>query len=331
LRRRILPLASFFFLLVGVWATPAGAGNPAEQTLVRKDLDQGRADRALDILATTLGQNPKDAEAHNLRCRVYYQEEQWDQAITDCEAAVQVAPGESSFHLWLGRAYGKKAEHASVLSAYQLARRVRAEFDQAVQLDARNAEALADLGEFEVMAPVVVGGSMARAEGVVQQLRGVDPARALDLQARIAEAKKDYASAEADFRRAIQQSSYPPNAWMDLAAFYRRRGRLDEMVMAAHNGASLDLNHGPALVDGASNLALAGREPQIAIQWLDQYLNSDAQSEVAPAFVVRAQLAGLLQTQGDMRGAQQQLAEVHVLASAYRVPTPTNAFARSGL
>ncbi len=331
MRKRILLPASLLLLSAGLLALPAIAAPPVRQDLVWQDLERGRADEALQNIAKLLAQNPKDPEAHNLRCRVYYQEEQWDQAIADCEAAVQLAPGNSDFHLWLGRAYGQKAAHASIVSGYPLARKVHAEFERVVQLDPNNAEALADLGEFDVMAPAVVGGGVTHAEAIVQQLRGVDPAGALVLQARIAESKKDYASAEAAFKSAIQQSSYPADAWMDLAAFYRRRGRLDEMVTAAHTGASLDPNHSPALVDGASNLALAGREPQTAIQWLQQYLDSNAQSEIAPAFVVRAQLAHLLQNLGDIEAAQQQLAVVHALASAYRIPPVVNASARTGL
>lgn len=298
---------------------------------MHEDLDQGRADSALAALNATLGRNPNDAEAHNLRCRVYYQEEAWDQAIADCEAAVELAPGDSTFHLWLGRSYGQKAAVASLMSGYALARRVHTEFEQAVQLDPHNAEALADLGEFDVMAPSMVGGGLARAGAVVQQLRGVNPAGARTLEGRIAESKKDYAGAEAAFRDAIQHSSYPANAWMDLAAFYRRRGRLDAMAAAAHTGASLDPNHGTALVDGASNLSMAGRELPTAIEWLRQYLNSHAQSEQAPVFAVRAQLARLLQKQGDEQAAEQQLAAVRALASGYRIPSGNPASRDAGL
>lgn len=316
----------FFAVSAALWALPPGAANSA-----RQDLNLGRADEALETLATVLNQNPKEAQAHNLRCRVYYQEEQWDPAIADCEAAVELAEDDSNFHLWLGRAYGQKAAHASIVSGYPLARKVHAEFERAVELDAHNAEALADLGEFDVMAPAVVGGGIAHADAIVQQLRSIDPAGSLVLQAGIAEAKKDFAAAETNLKAAIANSSDPANAWMDLASFYRRRGRLDEMVAAAHTGASLDARHGPALVDGASNLTLAGREPETAILWLQEYLNSHAQSEVAPAFVVRTQLARLLQIQGDIEAAQQQLAVVHALASAYRIPSSINASVRTGL
>ncbi len=304
----------------------AGAANPT-----RRDLELGRADSALQSLNATLAGNPNDAEAHNLRCRIYYQEEAWDRAISDCEAAVKLAPNDSNFHLWLGRAYGEKAAHASLLSSYPLARKVRAEFENAVQLDAKNAAALADLGEFDVMAPIVVGGGYARADSVVQQLRGVNPAGALDLQAEIAESKKDYGTAEANLRAAIAQSADPAGAWMDLAAFYRRRGRVDDMVAAVHQGAALDRRHSAALVDGASNLILAGREPQTAIEWLRQYLTSDAQSELAPAFVVRAQLADLLQNLGDLAAAQDQIAMVRALASGYRIPSGSAVTRAAGL
>ena len=319
--RRVLVVLSAALL----WTAAARAANP------HQDLELGRADGALQSLNAALASDPNDAEARNLRCRVYYQEEQWDQAISDCEAAVGLAQSNSNFHLWLGRAYGQKASRASLLSAYPLARRVHAEFEQAAKLDPRNAEALADLGEFDVMAPSVVGGGMVHAEAVAQQLGKVNPAGALTLVARMAESKKDYGSAEAALKDAIRKSSHPADAWMDLASFYRRRGRLDEMVQAAHTGVSLDLKHGTATVDAASNLALAGREPQTAIEWLRQYLQSNAQSEMAPTFVVRAQLAQLLRKQGDVEAAQEQLAAVRALASGYRVPSGNATSRMAGL
>lgn len=317
LRKVISMLGACLVLSAAMWASAGTPDNP-----VQRLLNFGRADEALAGLNTTLAQNDNDALAHNFRCRVFYQEEQWDQAVADCEAAVRLEPSNSNFHLWLGRAYGQKAARVSLVTAYKLARRVPSEFETAVQLDPHNADALADLGEFDVSAPPIVGGGLSRAEAVVQQLQAVSPAAALNLQARIAESKRDYGSAESSFKAAIARSSDPANAWMDLAAFYRRRGRIDDMTSAAHTGVSLDRAHGPALVDGASNLAQAGRDPQTAILWLQQYLSSYAQSESAPAFAVRAQLAKLLASRGDSQAAQEQLAAAHALASAYRIPTP---------
>jgi tetratricopeptide (TPR) repeat protein len=323
LRRLSFILGGVFTLSAALgWAMPSVAADP-----IRADLTFGRADSALLQLNAILAQDPSDADAHNLRCRVYYQEERWDRAISDCEAAVHADPSNSNDHLWLGRAYGQKASHTNLIAAYKLAHKVAAEFQQAVLLDPNNAAALSDLGEFDVSAPPVVGGGLQRADGVVAQLQAVNPSSALFLHARIAEAQKNYAAAEGDYKAAIAQSSNPAGPWMDLASFYRRRKRYDEMVAAIHTGASLDPNHGPALVDGAANLIQANLEPQTAIQLLQQYLNSQAQSEDSPAFAVRAKLAQLLVDQGDSAGAQEQIAAARALASGYRVPSQGHASA----
>lgn len=318
--RGALGAAAVFLFSATLWALPPTAAHE-----VREDLNLGRADAALRILDPAIAHDPTDAEARNLRCRVYYEEEQWEMAIADCEAAVQSAPGNGEDHLWLGRAYGKKAARGSLVAAYRLARKVHTEFETAVRFDPHNGAALADLGEFDVEAPAVVGGGIRSAEAILVQLRSVDPVRASTLQAEIAEEKKDYVSAEAAYKAAIEQSHEPADPWVDLAQFYRRRGRMDDMLKALHTAVALDRAHGPALVEAAALLTQSGQDPATAITWLRDYLTSHAQSEEEPAFVVRTQLAKLLAMQGNQQAAQEQIAAVHALASGYRIPSTASA------
>ena len=105
-------------------------------------LQAGEADKAMALL----GSLPQSAEAHNLRCRVFFSLEDWDLAANECQQAV-IGDGQSSDnHLWLGRALGEKAERASFLNAYSLGKRVREEFEEAARLSPRNADALARFG-----------------------------------------------------------------------------------------------------------------------------------------------------------------------------------------
>ena len=71
--------------------------------------------------------------------------------------------------LWYGRALGEKADRVSFIKAYGLAKRVKAEFETAVSLDPRNAEALSDLGDYYTEAPAIVGGGKDKAEDVAGQ------------------------------------------------------------------------------------------------------------------------------------------------------------------
>lgn len=281
---------------------------------------RGHANEALQLIDSALQRNTGDAAAWNLQCRVYLAQGRTDAAIDSCRQAVQVAPANSEFHVWLARAYGAKASTSSMIVAYKTAKLVRAEFETAVKLDGNNREALADLGQYYVEAPKILGGGYDKAEQLARHLATLDSVRADQLRAHIAEAKKDYSGAEQELRAEIAASQSPEaiaQAWMDLGSFYRRRGRWTDMMTALRKGADANAAHGPALVDGASTLIQAGRESALAAQWLHEYLDGNALSETAPAFLVHAQLGDLLKKQGNAPAANREFAAAHALSANY--------------
>jgi tetratricopeptide (TPR) repeat protein len=324
-----LPLSPLLLGLLCLWqpGTAAAASIPSNQLdPVTADLAAGRADDAISRLNLSLSAQPADAEAHNLLCRVYYQEQRWDDAIHQCEAAVQLAPQDSEYHLWLGRAYGEKADSIHSIKAYGLAKKVRSEFERAVQLDSKNVDALSDLGEFYTAAPGLVGGGKDKAQGVVQKLELLEPVQAHQLKGLLAEKEKNYPLAETEFKAAVEASGQAPDAWMTLSSYYARRKQWDQMMEALHTGMDADAKaarpHGPALVDGAGILSRHQREPQLATQLLQLYLASPNQSAGAPAFQVHVQLSRLLEQQGDHAGAQEQIAAAAALAHDYHPTQP---------
>ncbi|MGC1784031.1 MAG: tetratricopeptide repeat protein [Acidobacteriaceae bacterium] len=300
-------------------ASPAPS-SPAAYLAIHRDLTDGHADEAISLLATQLSLNASDANAHQLLCRVYIQEERWHDAEGECEQAVRLDPNNSSDHLWLGRAYGVEAAHASLGRAYSLARKIRVQFETAVQLDSRNISALSDLGEYDVDVPRLIGGGVGRAEKIATQLAPLDPTRFHALQAKIDEKKSDLTGAENEWKQAIQSSAHPAKQWMELAEFYARQKNFPAMRQAIANGVAADHGNGRALVAGASLLMQHHQNLPQATRMLRQYLASPNQSEEAPAFQVRAQLGSLLASQGKQADAQTQYAEAHALAGNF-VPT----------
>jgi tetratricopeptide (TPR) repeat protein len=283
-------------------------------------LQAGEADRALALL-NSLAQTGSNAEAYNLRCRVEFTLEEWDRAANDCDQAANLDGQSSGNHMWLGRALGEKASRASFLSAFSLGKRVKAEFEEAVRLNPRNAEALADLGEFYDEAPGVMGGGTAKAEAVAAQLDPIDPVRAHELRGHIAEQRKDYGTAERELKQALTASAHPAFEWMTLANFYRFRQRWTEMESALRSGenaAQRDKRAGVALYNGASVLMRTNRDPARAARMFEDYLAGSAKTEEAPAFVALTRLARLQQQLGDSAAASRERAAALALAHDYR-------------
>ena len=280
-------------------------------------LQAGEADKALSLLSSL----PATPEAHNLRCRVLLTLERWDAAANECEQAVRMDGQNSSYHLWLGRALGERADRASFVSAYGLGKRVRQEFETAVQLDGRNADALADLGEFYNSAPGIVGGGADKAANVAGQLDHVDAARAHQLRGWAAESQKDYGTAERELREAASVDPHPAFAWMSVASFYRRRQRWNDLDTALQSGikaAQRDRQAGVALYNGSSILTKANRNLPLAAKMLEDYLASSSKSEEAPAFAAYTRLAKVKAQLGDRAGAAQAREAALALAHDYK-------------
>ena len=288
----------------------------ADATQANNLLQQGRVAEAITSLQGVLAEQPDDAQAHLLLCRVYYAQNLADNAIRECELAVSRAPYSSDSQLWLGRAFGFKASHANPIAALKLAIKVRNAFERAVELDPENIHAMSDLGEFYVAAPSLIGGGLDKAQALAARMQPHFPAAAHRLLALIAEKEKDNATAEAEFSNAVAAGK-TPEAYIDLGHFYQRHNQPAKMLEALQSAIAADHRKGPAIVDAASILTDAHLSPGLAENLLRTYLSSSAKTDDAPAFKVHVQLGDLLAQHGDPAGAHREYAAALALAPNY--------------
>ncbi len=301
-------LKSVIFLL----AIPLSVAAQAPRDL----LASGHVDEALQTL-NQQAQTAPTGETFNLLCRAHFELGEWDAAISSCERAVALAPNNSLYHLWLGRASGEKADHASFLSATGLAKKVRTELERAVELDPANWEARTDLAEFYIEAPGIVGGGKDKARAQAEKLAPLNLASSHWVKARIAEKEKDEATAEREYHAAIDASQGGVRAWLNLAGFYRHLNQFDAMEQALHTMESRPLDHPAALVDGASMLLRSERNLPLAVRLARRYLVSTTVEE-APAFKAHAILGDLLEKQGERAEAAEEYRAALALAHSYR-------------
>ncbi len=313
LRKIGFRLIHLLFVLLLIFSFSAAALATTPQDL----LAVGRVDQAVQTLERQI-QSAPSAESYNLLCRAHFELGDWDGGIPACEKAVELAPRNGLYHLWLGRIYGEKAGHAGVFSAAGLARKVRTEFERAVEFAPNSWEARTDLAEFYLEAPGIVGGGKDKARAQAELLVPLNPARAHWVKARLAQKDKNFGLAEEEYRAAVEASHGGARAWVDLAGFYRHTSRFEDMEQALRTAESSPLDYPGALVDGANILVSSGRDSPLAFRLLRRYMASTTVEE-APVFWARFLLGKLFENQGDAAAAADQYRSALAMAHNYRL------------
>ena len=139
-------------------------------------VEQRRWAEARQFFADWLRRRPTDAQAHFYLGRIAFGQHDYDTAAARFEAAVELHTHKADFHLWLGRAYGRQAEHAFVLKQPWLAGKARRQFETAVALDPQSVAARWALMEYYLKAPGFLGGSRDKARAEARAIERCDAA-----------------------------------------------------------------------------------------------------------------------------------------------------------
>ncbi|MGO9402358.1 MAG: tetratricopeptide repeat protein [Terriglobales bacterium] len=134
--------------------------------------------------------------------------------------------------------------------------------------------------------------------------------------ARIAEKKKDYATAEREYRRYIELSQGDAEAWLNLAIFFRNQKRFDEMEQAIVKVSQAPTTKLEVLEEASGMLFRAGRSYPFATELLHRYF-ATGPVEAAPAYKAHYLLGALLEKQGDKAGAAREYRASLALVQSY--------------
>ena len=183
----------------------------------------GEYQKAAESLANQSLTRPLEGDLRFWLGKSYYRLRRWDDAIREFERAVRIEPSNSSYHLWLGRAFGRKAEHSPFFLALVPARKLLKEFETAVRLSPENMDARFDLLEFYLNAPSIIGGGHDRAKAQVREIARIDPRLGCAALARLYENEKKYDWAREELKLATVKFPAEAEAWVDLADYCLRR------------------------------------------------------------------------------------------------------------
>jgi tetratricopeptide (TPR) repeat protein len=218
-----------FILLLAIPLVLAAQAPQPQPALSGEQLFESRRyDEAKAAFQAQLARNRNDTKALYYMGRIEYAQGNSGKAVDWFEKAVKRDERSSEIHTWLGNALGDEAQKASKFRQPFLARRVKSEYERAVELDPKSIDAREGLVGFYSIAPGFMGGDMEKARAQAAEIAKLNPIRGHLQTGRVAERAKDSVTAEREYNALI--ASYPDSVigYNALAVYYRAHSRWDD-------------------------------------------------------------------------------------------------------
>lgn len=295
------------------------SGQEASLDAGKNAYEKGEYGKAIEILKNVAAKEPANGEIQLLLTKAYLESNQYDNAVSSAEKAVSIDPKNSAYHQWLGEAYGGKADHASMLSAYSWARKTQKEFATAVELNERNFDAAQDLIEYDCTAPSMVGGGEDKGQVLIQKLMSLDAAEG-HFGAGVCKAvKKDYAAADTEYAKALESKPKTADRIYDIGDYFLQRGRGDKLLEVAAAGEALAPKDPRASYYRGVGLILKAEKYPDAEKLLREYLAAGPLRSTYPnPWDVHYWLGRLQAAQKNTAGAKSEYQEALKLNPKYK-------------
>jgi Flp pilus assembly protein TadD len=255
-----------------VFAAALNAGT-AELERAKSLYERTQYDAALKLLVPLASDSSlPPGSAQEWIGKSYFMNGEFKKAQEAFEKSIAANPRSSTYYNWLGKAYGRRAETSSFLTAPGLAVKARQNFETAVSLDPNNKEAINDLFEYYLEAPGFLGGGMDKAAALSKTIGALDPAEYHYAQAVMAERRKEFSTAEDHFRKAIELAPLQAGRVIDLAKFLSKQGRAQESEALFLQAEKIAPNEPKVLFERASVYIHSKRNLDAARSLLERYL-----------------------------------------------------------
>jgi len=224
--------------------------------------------------AVKLLENQKDPDSLQLLAQSWFMLGEFKKATEVLDRAVAMRPDSSDIHLWLGRAYGRRAETSNPLFAPRYASKARQHFEKSVELNPKNILAMNDLFEYYLQAPGFLGGGKDKATALAGKIEQLDKAEGYFATARLAEDSKEYGAAERQLRRAAEAAPTQVGRIIDLARFLAKQGRHQESESEFQRAEKIAPNNPRLLFERAASYIETKRNLPQAKLLLKKYLDA---------------------------------------------------------
>ena len=256
--------------------------NPVGAQSVEQGIALFNAKKYSEAKTVLLPFGQRDASAAFYLGQIEMNDNADDKAAEWFEKAVKMNPQSAVYYDWLGRAYGRQAQHANKFRLPFLARKTRNAWETALALDPNNLDVRDDLIAYYTQAPGFLGGSKEKAREMASEIKKRNQYRGSLSVANLCAVEKDSVCVERELTETA--ASYPDSGgvFASLAAFYANHQQYDKSFALLDERLRKKPNELTALFQVGRTASLSGQNLDRGEAALKKYLASPTPDK-APA------------------------------------------------
>jgi tetratricopeptide (TPR) repeat protein len=260
---------------------------------------------AIASLSATAGAQTNEAQAHYESGASASQRGEPERAAAEFEKAIALRPSVAQYHDRLGNAYSQMALSAGMFERVSLAKKAKAEWERAVQLDPDLISARQTLIEFHLMAPAMMGGSDGEAKRQAAEIRRRDAIAGYSAMARIHTAADRDDLARHEYDEMLKAHGQSPRARYLYGVYLMLTAKDYRKAAAAFESAlKLDPAYMPAYFQLGHVAALAGESFPRGEEALKKYLGYRPKDDEPSTARAHYWLGGIYEKQHRVREAR---------------------------
>jgi cytochrome c-type biogenesis protein CcmH/NrfG len=220
-------------LLLSAAILPAVAADSALREQVADLFRRRQWAEAQTLLEQVTANEPANAEAWASLGQVHLARGDQEKAVVAAEKATALDGAQSDYFLQLGNAYGASAMKAGLFGKLGFAKKCKAAYDRAVELDPTSINARWSVMEYCRQAPGIVGGGMEQAYAQAAEIRKLDARRGRAAYASLYSTEKKYAEAFALYEAVLRENPGDDDALFQIGRLAARSGEQLDRGLAA--------------------------------------------------------------------------------------------------
>ena len=247
---------------------------PIQGQSVEQGVQLFNARKYLEARAALLPYGERDANAAFYLGRAEMEINGADKAADWFAQAVKMNPKNAVYYLWLARAYGTQAQHASKFRVPFLANKAKKAWETALALDPENLDVRDDLIAYYTQASGILGGSKEKAREMALEIKKRNLYRGSMAATNLCAAARDTTCVEHELRQMV--ASYPdsPTVYASLAVFYTNQKQFDKAFAVLDQRLRTKPNELTTLYQVGRTAAISGQNLDRGEQALKTYLAS---------------------------------------------------------